>query len=67
MRFILFGFAAVALSAAATVLRMHSISTDGYALTAAMPSVHELLYVTNSGKLPVEVAADHPVIYPQRP
>jgi hypothetical protein len=67
MRLIFFGFVAVALFAAATVLRSHSISGDGAAQTAMMPSVQEMQHDTDSSKLPVEVADDRSVVYPQQP
>ncbi|MCP4616462.1 MAG: hypothetical protein GY844_08480 [Bradyrhizobium sp.] len=65
MRLIFFGFAAVALFAATTVLRSHSISGNDAARTAMMPSVQELQHDTD--KLPVEVADDRSVVYPQQP
>jgi len=67
MRLIFFGFVAVALIAATTVLRSHSISGNDAARTAMMPSVQEMQHDTDSSKLPVEVADDRSVIYPQQP
>jgi hypothetical protein len=65
MRLIFFGFVAVGLFAAATVLRSHSISGNEVAQVAMMPSVHELQH--DSSKLPIEVADDRSVVYPQQP
>lgn len=67
MRLIVAAFAAVALFAATTVLRSHSISGNETARMAMMPSVQELQHATDTSKLPVEVLDDHQVIYPQRP
>jgi len=70
MRWIFAAFVAVALFAATTattVLRSHSISGNGPAQTAMMPSVQELQHTTDSNKLPVEVMDDHQVVYPQSP
>jgi hypothetical protein len=67
MRWIFFGFIAVGLFAAATVLRSHSMSGNETAKMAMMPSVQELQHATGSSKLPVEVADDRSVIYPQQP
>jgi hypothetical protein len=67
MRLIVAAFAAVALFAATTVLRSHSISHNDAARTAMMPSVQELQHATDTSKLPEEVADDRSVIYPQRP
>lgn len=67
MRLIVLGFVAVGLFAATTVLRSHSISGNPVAQTAMMPSVHELQHATDSSKLPVEVADDRSVVYPQLP
>lgn len=66
-RLIFSGFVAVGLFAAATVLRSHSISGNHAAQMAMMPSVQELQHDTESNKLPVEVADDRSVIYPQQP
>jgi hypothetical protein len=65
MRLIAFGFVAVALIAATTVLRSHSISGNEPARTAMMPQ--EMLHDTDSSKLPIEVADDRSVFYPQQP
>ena len=65
MRLIFFGFVAVGLFAAATVLRSHSISGNEAAQVAMMPSVQELQH--DSSKLPIEVADDRSVVYPQQP
>jgi len=67
MRLIVLGFAAVALFAIATVLRSHSISGNDAARMAMMPSVQEMQHDTDSSKLPVEVADDRSVVYPQQP
>ena len=67
MRLIIAAFVAVALFAATTVLRSHSISDNDAAKMAMMPSMQELQHATDSSKLPVEVPDDHSVIYPQRP
>jgi hypothetical protein len=67
MRLIVAAFAAVALFAATTVLRSHSISGNDVAKTAMMPSVQELQHATDSSKLPDEVADDRSVVYPQHP
>lgn len=65
MRLIVLGFAAVALFAATTVLRSHSISGNEAAQTAMMPSVQELQHAIGSSELPVEVMDDRSVVYPQ--
>jgi len=65
MRLIAFGFVAVALIAATTVLRSHSISGNEPARTAMMQQ--EMQHDTDSSKLPVEVADDRSVVYPQQP
>jgi hypothetical protein len=65
MRLIAFGFVAVALIAATTVLRSHSISGNEPARTAMMPQ--EMQHDTDSSKLPIEVADDRSVVYPQQP
>ena len=49
------------------VLRSHSISGNDAARTALMPSVQEMQHATDSSKLPVEVADDHQLVYPQQP
>jgi hypothetical protein len=67
MRLIIAAFAAVALFAATTVLRSHSISGNDAAKVAMMPSVQELQHNTDSSKLPEEVADDRSVVYPQQP
>ena len=67
MRLIFFGFVAVALIAVTTVLRSHSISGNDAARTAMMPSVQEMQHDTDSSKLPIEVADDRSVVYPQQP
>ena len=67
MRLITLGFIAVALFAATTVLRSHSISNNDAAKLAMMPSVQELQHATDTSKLPVEVADDRSVVYPQQP
>ena len=65
MRLIISAFVAVGLFAATTVLRSHSISGNDAARTALMPSVQEMQHATDSSKLPVEVADDHQLVYPQ--
>jgi hypothetical protein len=67
MRLIISAFVAVGLFAATTVLRSHSISGNDAARTALMPSVEEMQHGTDSSKLPVEVADDHQLVYPQQP
>jgi hypothetical protein len=67
MRLIISAFVAVGLFAATTVLRSHSISGNDAARTALMPSVEEMQHATDSSKLPVEVADDHQLVYPQPP
>lgn len=67
MRLIISAFVAVGLFAATTVLRSHSISGNDAARTALMPSVQEMQHATDSSKLPVEVADDHQLVYPQPP
>jgi hypothetical protein len=66
-RLIISAFIAVALFAATTVLRPHSISGNDAAQTAMMPSVQELQHTTDTSKLPVEVYDDRSVVYPQQP
>jgi hypothetical protein len=48
-----------------TILRSHSVSDNNVARTAMMPQ--EMQHDTDSSKLPVEVADDRSVIYPQQP
>ncbi len=67
MRLIGMGFAAVALFAATTVLRSHSISGNDAAKKAMMPSVQELQHATDSSLLPVETIDDQSLVYPQQP
>ncbi|MBI5319310.1 hypothetical protein [Bradyrhizobium sp.] len=67
MRLIISAFVAVALFAATTVLRSHSISGNEPAQTAMMPSVQELQHATDTSRLPDEVADDRSVVYPQQP
>jgi hypothetical protein len=67
MRLIVAAFLAVALFAATTVLRSHSISNNDAAKLAMMPSVQELQHATDTSKLPAEVADDRSVVYPQQP
>ena len=67
IRLIFFGFAAVALFAATTVLRSHSISGNDLAQTAMIPSIQELQHATDSSRLPVEAVDDRSVVYPQQP
>jgi hypothetical protein len=67
MRLIISAFVAVGLFVATTVLRSHSISGNDAARTALMPSVQEMQHATDSSKLPVEVADDHQLVYPQQP
>jgi hypothetical protein len=67
MRLIISAFVAVGLFVATTVLRSHSISGNDAARTALMPSVEEMQHATDSSKLPVEVADDHQLVYPQQP
>jgi hypothetical protein len=64
MRLIVSAFIAVALFAATTVLRSHSISGNETAQTAMMPSVHELQHATDTSKLPVEEFEDRSLVYP---
>jgi hypothetical protein len=64
-RLIVSGFIAVALFAATTVLRSHSISGNAPAQIAMMPGAHELQHATD--KLPVEVFDDRSLVYPQQP
>jgi hypothetical protein len=66
MRLIALGFVAVALFAATTVLRSHSISGNEPAKMAMMPSVQELQHATDSSKLPVQEFEDHSLVYPNR-
>ncbi|HEY0849328.1 MAG TPA: hypothetical protein VGD96_05405 [Bradyrhizobium sp.] len=66
-RLIVLGFVAVALFAATTVLRSHSISGNDLAQTAMMPSVQELHHATDSNKLPVQEMDDRSVVYQQQP
>jgi hypothetical protein len=67
LRLIVFGFAAVTLFAATTVLRSHSISGNDAAKTAMMPSVQELQHATDSNKLPVQEMDDRSVVFAQQP
>jgi hypothetical protein len=67
MRLIISAFVAVGLFAATTVLRSNSLSGNDAAKLAMMPSVQELQHATDTSKLPVEVADDQSVIYPQQP
>jgi hypothetical protein len=67
MRLIISAFVAVGLFAATTVLRSHSISGNQPAQTAMMPNPQELQHTTDTSKLPVEVADDRSVVYPQQP
>ena len=67
MRLIALAFVAVALFAATTVLRSHSISGNEAAQTAMMPGAQELQHVTDTSKLPVEEFEDRPLVYPTRP
>lgn len=66
MRLIVAAFIAVALFAATTVLRSHSISGSEAAQTATMSSVQELHHATDSGRLPVEEFEDRSLVYPNR-
>jgi hypothetical protein len=66
MRLITLAFVAVALFAATTVLRSHSISGNEPAKTAMMPSVQELQHATDASKLPVEEFEDRSLVYPNR-
>ncbi|HKU05993.1 MAG TPA: hypothetical protein VJR30_07985 [Bradyrhizobium sp.] len=66
MRLIVSAFVAVALFAATTVLRSHSISGNDAARTAMMPSVQELQHATDTSKLPVEEFEDRSLVYPNR-
>ena len=66
MRLIVAAFVAVALFAATTVLRSHSISNNDAAKLAMMPSVQELQHATDSSKLPVQEFEDHSLVYPNR-
>lgn len=67
MRLIVLAFVAVALFAATTVLRSHSISGNEAAQTAMMPSTQELQHATDTSKLPVEEFEDRSLVYPNRP
>ena len=67
MRLIIAAFVAVALFAATTVLRSHSISDNDAAKLAMMPSVQELQHATDTSKLPAEMPDDRSVVYPQHP
>jgi hypothetical protein len=67
MRLMVLGFAAVALFAATTVLRSHSISGNDAARTATMASVQELQHATDSSALPLQAMDDRSVVYPQPP
>lgn len=64
MRLIVAAFVAVALFAASTVLRSHSISGNEVAQTTMMPSVHEMQHATDTGRLPVEEFEDRSLVYP---
>jgi hypothetical protein len=66
MRLIALAFVAVALFAATTVLRSHSISGNEPAKMAMMPSVQELQHATDTSKLPVEEFDDRSLVYPNR-
>lgn len=66
-RLIISAFVVIALFAATTMLRSHSISSNEVTQTAMMPSVQELQHATDSSKLPVEEADDRSVVYPQQP
>ena len=67
MRLIGMGFAAVALFAATTVLRSHSISGNDSARKAMMPSVQELQHAADSSQLPAQAIDDQSLVYPQQP
>ncbi len=67
MRLIVSAFIAVALFAATTVLRSHSISGNETAQTAMRPSVQEMQHATDTGRLPVEDFEDRSLVYPNRP
>jgi hypothetical protein len=66
-RLIVSAFVAIALIAATTVLRSHSVSRNEVTQMAMMPSVQELQHATDSSKLPVEEADDRSVIHPRQP
>lgn len=67
MRLIFFGFVAVVLFAAATLLRSHSVSGNEAAQIAMMPSVQELQHATDGKPLLTEDADDRSFVYPQHP
>lgn len=67
MRLIISAFVAVALFAATTVLRSHSIADNEAARTAMMPGAQELQHAMESSKLPVEEFDDRSLVYPNRP
>lgn len=67
MRLIVSAFIAVALFAATTVLRSHSISGNETAQTAMRPSVQEMQHATDTGRLPVGDFEDRSLVYPNRP
>lgn len=67
MRLIISAIVAVALFAATTVLRSHSISGNEPAQTAMMPSVQELQHATDTSRLPVEEFEDRSLVYPNQP
>lgn len=67
MRLIVAAFIAVALFAATTLLRSHSISDNEAARTAMMPGVQEMQHATDTGRLPAEDFEDRPLVYPNRP
>jgi len=67
MRLIIAAFVAVALFAATTVLRSHSISSNDAAKMAMMPSVQELQHNTDTSKLPVQEFEDRSLVYPNQP
>ncbi len=67
MRLMIAAFVAVALFAATTVLRSHSISGNNVAQTALMPSVQERQHTTDTNRLPDEVYEDRSLVYPNQP
>ena len=66
-RLIISAFVAVALFAATTILRSHSISGNDVAQIAMMPSAQELHHAADARKLPDEVYDDRSLVYPQHP
>ena len=64
-RLMISAFAAVPLlTAATTMLRSHSHSTNGLVATASMPSLQELQSSASVNKLPVEEFEDYSLVFP---